>query len=98
MRRLLVLLTLLASVRAESETTTKARATAVRKIELLAGWCAEQSLFARLHDLYARLLVFEPDHARARRRLGSASWSKRRFERASRQRRRDCPPIEAGDR
>lgn len=43
---------------------------AVQEMEELAVWCADQRLFGRLHDLYRRLLVLDPDHERARRRLG----------------------------
>ncbi|MHC4940077.1 MAG: hypothetical protein ACYTHK_14000 [Planctomycetota bacterium] len=42
----------------------------IGELEELAVWCADNKLFARLHDLYARILVLEPDHERARRRLG----------------------------
>ncbi|MHC4450201.1 MAG: hypothetical protein ACYS0E_08695 [Planctomycetota bacterium] len=56
---------------------------AVQEMEELAVWCADQRLFGRLQDLYTRLLVLDPDHARARRRLGytrrkKGSWVRTR--------------------
>ena len=65
MRAPAILLLLALSVRAGD-----AHAAAVREMDGLARWCAEQRLFGRLNDLYGRLLKLEPDHARARRRLG----------------------------